>query len=155
MRRNDQTGELAWYRCWIPRPVAIGDLVHVAARRWTVEENVQAAKTHAGLDEHQVRRWNSWHRWTTLAMLAHAFLTMLAMTMNDTEPDHDSVGLVPITLGEARRLFAALTATASKTVKRVLAWSRWRRRHQHRARRAHYRRREGSITAAHRPDLRL
>jgi hypothetical protein len=36
-----------------------------------------------------------------------------------------------------------------------LAWSRWRRRHQHRARRAHYKRREGTITAAHRPDLRL
>jgi hypothetical protein len=75
-------------------------------------------------------------------VLAHAFLTILAMTMNDTEPDHDSGGLVPITPGEARRLFTALTTTASNTVGRILAWSRWRRR-------------EGSITAAHRPDLRL
>jgi SRSO17 transposase len=152
--RNDQTGELAWYRCWTPRPVAIGDLVHVAGRRWTVEENFQAAKSHAGLDEHQVRRWDSWHRWTTLAMLAHAFLTILAVVMNDTEPADDTAGLIAITLSGARRLFAALAATVT-TTGHVLAWSRWRRRHQHRARRAHYQRREGSITAAHRPDLRL
>jgi len=39
VRRNDATGELAWYRCWTPRPAAIGDLVRVAGRRWTVEEN--------------------------------------------------------------------------------------------------------------------
>ena len=112
MRRNDETGELAWYRCWTPRPVAIGDLVHVAGRRWTVEENFQAAKTHAGLDEHQVRRWDSWHRWTTLAMFAHAFLTILAVVMNDTEPYYNGADLVAIALGEARRLFTALTATA-------------------------------------------
>lgn len=108
MRRNDDTGELAWYRCWTPRPAAIGDLVHVAGRRWTVEENFQAAKVHAGLDEHQVRRWDSWHRWTTLAMLAHAFLTILAVVMNDTEPADDIAGLIAITLGEARRLFTIL-----------------------------------------------
>ena len=155
VRRNDTTGELAWYRCWTPRPTQIGDLVRVAGRRWTVEENFQAAKTHTGLDEHQVRRWDSWHRWTTLAMLAHAFLTILATVMNDTEPDHDAAGLIPITLSEARRLFAALVTNAATTVDRILAWSRWRRRHQQRARRAHYRRREGSNTTAHRPELRL
>ncbi|WP_425569990.1 IS701 family transposase [Promicromonospora umidemergens] len=155
VRRNDTTGELAWYRCWTPRHVAIGDLVHVAGRRWTVEENFQAAKSHAGLDEHQVRRWDSWHRWTTLAMLGHALLTVLAVTMNDVEPIDDAAGLIAVTVGEGRRLFAALVATVSTTIERVLAWSRWRRRRQHRARRAHYQRREGSITAAHRPDLRL
>ena len=31
-----------------------------------------------GPDEHQVRRWASWYRWTTLAMLACAFLTITA-----------------------------------------------------------------------------
>lgn len=155
VRRNDTTGELAWYRCWTPRPTQIGDLVRVAGRRWTVEENFQAAKTHTGLDEHQVRRWDSWHRWTTLAMLARAFLTILATVMNDTEPDHDAAGLIPITLSEARRLFAALVTDTATAVDRILAWSRWRGRHQQRARRAHYRRREGSNTTAHRPELRL
>jgi hypothetical protein len=37
----------------------------------------------AALDEHQVRRWTSWHRWTILAMLAHAFLAVTA-----TKPEH-------------------------------------------------------------------
>jgi hypothetical protein len=155
VRRNDTTGELARYRCWTPRPAAISDLVHVAGRRWTVEENFQAAKGHSWLDEHQVRRWHSWHRWTTMAMLGHAFLTVLTVTMNDTEPIDDAAGLIAITLGEARRLFAALVGATTTTVERVLAWSRWRRRHQHRAQRAHYQRREGNVTAAHRPDLRL
>lgn len=31
----------------------------------------------AGLDEHQVRTWTSWHRWSALAILAHAFLSMM------------------------------------------------------------------------------
>lgn len=48
--------------------------MRVAGRRWTVEETFRAGKGLTGLDEHQVRRWASWHRWVTLAMLAHAFL---------------------------------------------------------------------------------
>lgn len=43
-----------------------------------MEETFQAAKGLAGLDEHQVRRWTSWHRWITLAILAHAFLVVTA-----------------------------------------------------------------------------
>jgi SRSO17 transposase len=73
IRRNRRTGKLAFYRCYSPRPVPLSTLVKVAGRRWTVEETFQAAKGLAGLNEHQVRRWTSWHRWTTLAMLAHAF----------------------------------------------------------------------------------
>ena len=46
--------------------------------RWTIEERFQTAKGLVGLDQHQVRRWRSWHRWTTLAMLAHAFLVVAA-----------------------------------------------------------------------------
>ena len=38
--------------------------------RWTIEESFQAGKGLAGLDEHQVRRWTSWRRWTLFAMLA-------------------------------------------------------------------------------------
>jgi hypothetical protein len=55
-------------------------LVQVAGRRWTVEEAFQTGKGLTGLDQHQVRRWTSWHRWTVMAMLAHAFLTVVAST---------------------------------------------------------------------------
>jgi SRSO17 transposase len=60
--------------------VPLATLVAVAGRRWTIEESFQAGKGLTGLDEHQVRRWTSWHRWTILAMLAHAFLAVTAAT---------------------------------------------------------------------------
>jgi hypothetical protein len=37
IRRNQRTGELAFYRSWTPRPVPLATLVHVAGIRWTVE----------------------------------------------------------------------------------------------------------------------
>ena len=80
LRRNRRTRELAYYRCWAPHPVPLAALVHIAGRRWTVEESFQATKGLVGLDEHQVRRWNSWHRWVTLAMAAAAYLTVTAAT---------------------------------------------------------------------------
>src|SRR5690606_14750193 len=80
IRRNRRTGELAFYRCYAPRPVPISTLVKVAGRRWTIEEAFQAGKGLCGLDQHQVRTWRSWYRWTTLAMLAHAFLTAVAVS---------------------------------------------------------------------------
>jgi SRSO17 transposase len=70
IRRSRRTGELAFYRCYSPRRLALPALVKIAGIRWTTEENFQAGKGLAGLDEHQVRRWDSWYRWTTLAMLA-------------------------------------------------------------------------------------
>ncbi|MFV0526886.1 MAG: IS701 family transposase [Acidimicrobiales bacterium] len=137
-RRNDTTGEIAYYRCWHPDPVGIDQLVAVAGKRWRIEENFQAAKGHVGLDQHQVRRWDSWHRWTTLAMAAHALLTVMAATTRETDR---TPGLVAITLAEARRLLNAIRARIP-TLAHILAWSRWRRRHQHRAQQAHYRRRQ-------------
>src|SRR4029079_19637640 len=76
IRRNDATGEHAYLRCYSPRPVPLRTLVAVAGQRWRIEESFQAAKGLVGLDQHQVRRWRSWYRWTTLAMLAHAFLAV-------------------------------------------------------------------------------
>jgi SRSO17 transposase len=86
IRRNRRTRELAFYRCYSPRPVPLAALVKVAGTRWTMEENFQAGKGLTGLDEHQVRRWDSWYRWTTLAMLALAFLTIAAATEHTTPP---------------------------------------------------------------------
>ncbi len=37
---------------------------------------LQTAKGQVGLDQYQVRRYDSWYRHITLAMLAHAFLTV-------------------------------------------------------------------------------
>ncbi|MET7609354.1 IS701 family transposase [Streptomyces avermitilis] len=77
IRRNRSTGELAYYRCYSPAPVPLTILVRVAGSRWRVEEFFQSGKGLAALDEHQVRRYPSWSRWVTLAMLAHAFLAVV------------------------------------------------------------------------------
>jgi SRSO17 transposase len=86
VRRSISTGELAFYRCYTPTPVPLSTLVAVAGRRWTIEESFQAGKGLTGLDEHQVRRWTSWHRWTVLAMLAHAFLAVMTATARAETP---------------------------------------------------------------------
>jgi len=140
IRRNDRTGELAYLRCYTPHPVPLRTLVVVAGQRWRIEESFQAAKGLTGLDQHQVRRWVSWHRWTTLAMLAHAFLAVATAAERDTQPT--PTGLITLTVNEFRRLFDALLLAAKLTLATLLAWSTWRRKHQHRARQSHYRRRE-------------
>ncbi|MFJ5074950.1 IS701 family transposase [Streptomyces sp. NPDC088553] len=137
VRRNRRSGELAFYRCFSPHSVPLSDLVRVAGRRWTVEETFQAGKGLAGLDEHQVRRWTSWHRWVTLAMLAHAFLAVTAAAERRDHPAPDD--LIPLTCNEIQRLFTTLTIRAHDLAHR-LRWSHWRRRHQARARDCHYRR---------------
>ena len=140
IRRNDTTGELAYHRCWSPAPVPLATLVAVAGQRWRIEESFQAAKGLVGLDQHQVRRWTSWQRWTVLAMLAHAFLAVATAAERDHHPAPGD--LIEVTVAEFRRLFDALLLHPHHTLTRLLAWSRWRRRHQARARQAHYRRRE-------------
>ena len=112
VRRNDSTGELAYYRCWSPRPVPLTTLVRVAGRRWTIEESFQAAKGQAGLDEHQVRTWTSWRRWVILSMLAMAFLAVTAANERDGTPTPP--GLIPFTLNEIRRLFDKLILVRSR-----------------------------------------
>jgi SRSO17 transposase len=140
IRRNRSTGELAYLRCWTARPTTLAELVRVAGQRWRIEESFQSAKGLVGLDHHQVRRWTSWHRWTTLAMLAHAFLAVATAIERDHNPAPDE--LIELTVNEFRRLFDALLLSRRPTITTLLAWSTWRRRHQARARDSHYRRRE-------------
>lgn len=145
IRRSIRTGELAFYRAHAPARVKLAILARVAGRRWTVEEAFQSGKELAALDEHQVRTWTSWHRWTVLAMLAHAFLAVMAATQSSPQGEHD---LIALTLNEIRRLFSALIDAVDDAVHAIshrLHWSRWRRRHQARARACHYRRQEAQV----------
>lgn len=141
-RRHRYSGELAFYRCYSPHMVALRELVRVAGRRWTVEESFQAAKGLTGLDEHQVRRWTSWRRWTLLAMLAHALLAVIAANEHTDHPA--PTGLIALTCNEIRRLFTILLIEPSRNPACPEAWSHWRRRHQYRARTCHYQRQEAA-----------
>ncbi len=125
IRRNPNSGELAFYLCWAPKPVPLSELIRVAGTRWCIEECVQAAKGQVGLDHHQVRYWTAWHRHITLAMLA-----------------------IDLTVPEIRHLLGALLNPPSTSPRRLLHWSNWRRRHQATARRSHYQRRLASPSTA-------
>lgn len=70
--------ELAFFRCWSPRPVTLAEMVAVAGARWAVEDCFAEAKNETGLDHYQVRRYRAWYRHITLSMLAHAFLAVAA-----------------------------------------------------------------------------
>jgi SRSO17 transposase len=138
LRRSLTTGELAYYVCAGPAGLPLVALVRVAGTRWRVEEAFQAGKGLCGLDEHQVRRWCSWYRWVTLAMLAYAFLVVAAVTQHARHPP--PLGLIPLTCNEIQHLFAALAYQPTRDRAHRLRWSWWRRRQQARARACHYRR---------------
>ena len=138
LRRNQRTRQLAYYHCFMPHPVPLATLVGVAGRRWTIEERFQTGKGLCGLDQHQVRRWTSWYRWVTLAMLAHAFLVVAALAEHTHRPP--SPELVPLSCNELQHLYATLAARPAGDTGHRWRWSAWRRRHQQRARTSHYQR---------------
>jgi hypothetical protein len=124
--------------------VRLRQLVAIAGRRWTIEENFQGGTGLAGLDEHQVRRWLPWRRWTLLAMLAHALLVVLAAGEHATQPP--PAGLIPLTCNEIQRLLVRLVLEPARRPADPETWSRWRRRHQYRARINHYRRQADGLS---------
>ena len=141
-------------------------LIKVAGKRWPVEECLQQGKGQTGLDQHQVRTWHSFHRHTVLSMCAQALLAIAAArpappaaqpsdassqqpaawadtgklpaSASDQPPGNDP-GLVKVSVPEARRLARLATTPMSRAARDLgYAWSRWRRRHQARARCHHY-----------------
>jgi SRSO17 transposase len=84
-RRRLTDGELAFYACFGPARTTLAELVRVAGSRWAVEECFQAAKDQVGLDHYQVRRYDAWYRYTTLVLVAQAFLAAVrAQAANTT-----------------------------------------------------------------------
>ncbi|MFE9139723.1 IS701 family transposase [Streptomyces sp. NPDC007355] len=69
--------EISYYIAYCPTDTTLDQLIHIAGARWAVEECFQTAKQECGLDDYQVRRYPGWHRHITLAMAAHACLTVL------------------------------------------------------------------------------
>ena len=70
-------GELAYYVCYGSAGTTLEELARVAGTRWAIEECFEEAKGQVGLDQYEVRRWDGWYRHITLAMLAHAYLSVI------------------------------------------------------------------------------
>jgi SRSO17 transposase len=138
--------DYAFYRARAPGPVPLRALVMVAGTRWKVEEGFAGGKELTALDQHQVRSWTSWMRWTVLALLARAFLSVMTATQpgpgpGGTHRDKNGHELIPLTRNEICRLFTGLLRRL-RPARDQLHWSAWRRRHQATARNCHYQRRQ-------------
>lgn len=142
--------ELAYFFCYVPpgRAVLFGELVTVAGRRWTIEEDHQFGKDQFGFDQSQVRLFTPIMRHITLVIAALAICAVTAAAAradaappptptSPTQPPPPDPGLIPITVAEIKRLFNLATRTCRAG--HHLHWSQWRRRHQARARWYHHR----------------
>jgi hypothetical protein len=139
--RPGTAGQLSFYRCWTPGPVALSKLIAIAVARWRIEEDHQLSKQAAGLDAGQVIRWKSWHRWTAVCLLAYIYLAVAAAVQRQHEASSDpDAGLIPVTVPELLRLLRDIVIPPPRRdLAQRLHWSDWRRRHQRRACQAHQR----------------
>jgi SRSO17 transposase len=69
--------ERAYFVVFAPEAVTLAEMVRVAGTRWVIEQGFEAAKQEVGLDEYEVRQYDGWYRYVTLALLAHAFLAVV------------------------------------------------------------------------------
>jgi hypothetical protein len=169
-RSISDPSEAAFFYCHAPagRPASLSVLIAVTGKRWPAEECHQQAKGQAGLDQHQVRLWASFHWHTVLSMAALAVLAVAAArpqpalpaaagSVSGTgqqprdwagtgipparpdEPPPEDPGMVKVSVPETRRLLRLATTPMTAGARQLgYAWSRWRRRHQARARWHHY-----------------
>ena len=75
-RKISDPADQAFFYCHAPGMVSLSILIKVAGKRWPVEECFQQGKGQAGLDQHQLRLWHSFHRHTVLSMCALALLAV-------------------------------------------------------------------------------
>jgi hypothetical protein len=125
----------------------------VAGTRWTIECCFEAAKGEVGLDQYEVRSWHGWHRHITLAMTAHAYLTVLyAITdqrpmfekdfsKHDTELGKTTIALVPSSVPELRTLQWQMLWRVRPCLAFNIGWSLWQRHHQAISMMCHWQRR--------------
>jgi SRSO17 transposase len=145
VRRNvEDPEELAYYVVFAPKEsTTLEELVRIAGTRWRIESCFEQAKDGFGLAQYEVRKWDGWHRHVTLCLLAHAFVCVVRSERVRREAS--AADLLPLTVPEVRRLLYLLATTRTPREEEVLAWSSWRRRHQRRAKRCHYRRRGAAL----------
>ena len=68
--------EIAYFRVYGLHDTPLAALALVIGMRWRIEQCIEEGKGEVGMDQYEVRGWVPWHRFITLAMLAHAFLAV-------------------------------------------------------------------------------
>ena len=84
-RKLEDPTEVAAFAVFAPAATDLEAMVRIAGSRWTIEVIFEEAKGEVGLDEYEVRSWTGWYRHVTLAMWAHALLTVLRAGAGEEE----------------------------------------------------------------------
>jgi len=58
-----------------PAQTSLTTVAQVIVERWSIERAFEESKGAGGLDQYEVRSWHGWHRHSTLALWAYAFLS--------------------------------------------------------------------------------
>ena len=84
-RSTDDPEDRGFYQAYGPQETSIEELVRVCQDRWAVEQCFAEAKGEVGMDHYEVRKWDAWHRYVTLCLLAHAFLAVVRLAARAEE----------------------------------------------------------------------
>jgi SRSO17 transposase len=72
----DDPRSLAYFLVFAPAETTLATLAQVIGERWGIACAFEESKGAVGLDQYEVRSWHGWYRHSTLAMGAHAFLSV-------------------------------------------------------------------------------
>jgi SRSO17 transposase len=84
-RSSDDPDDLSFYQAYGPEATSVEELVRVCQERWAIEVAFEEAKGEIGMDHYEVRKWEAWHRYITLCLLAHAFLVVTCLAARNEE----------------------------------------------------------------------
>jgi SRSO17 transposase len=84
-RGSDDPEDLAFYQAYGPEDTSVEELVRICRERWAIEVAFEEAKGEIGMDHYEVRKWDAWHRYVTLCLLAHAFLVVTRLAIRNEE----------------------------------------------------------------------
>ena len=84
-RGSDDPEDVAFYQAYGPEDASVEELVRICQERWAIESAFEEAKGEIGMDHYEVRKWDAWHRYVTLCLLAHAFLVVMRLASRNEE----------------------------------------------------------------------
>lgn len=94
-RRNLDGSDLKYYLSNAPEDTLLLPLAQVGARRWSIETEFETEKGETGLDEYEVRSWQSWHHHITMALLAGVFLLKLQQEWGEKDAPYHPAATDP------------------------------------------------------------
>jgi SRSO17 transposase len=119
--------ENAYYLSNAPADMPLLKMAQIAAQRCTVERCIEEAKGETGLDDYQVRHWQSCQRHITLSTMAHTWLAVVRYKANQEKGGGPEPFLAELTVPQVRRFLEAALPLPDRSRELRLAWSRWRR----------------------------